>query len=555
VGASRDRLYAILAFVLATVPVLATNPWLEMGINDDWSYTWVARRLAETGHLTYNGWIGAIIGVQAVWGALAIRVFGFSFTVVRLSTLPFAGGCAVLLYRLGRSAGLNASMALFGALSVMLSPVLIPESASFMTDVPGLFFWLASIYGGVLAVEAGSTARACVWMAVAAAAGVAGGTIRQVVWFVPVMVLPVAAWMLRKERAVVIFAGLVWCASGVAMALCLLWFNAQPYGFTPTPYELEPWFDAFLESVESLVEIAVSGLLLMIPVLALYLAGWRQWGRAPRRVAIGLGGAGVLLAGIGLFGDSLLLGNIVTPTGVLGQGLEMPGVKPEILTAPIRMALGAVVVVTAGITAAAGLDRFRAADHRLRLFVWLFGPASLVYAAAIVYRSVNQWILFDRYVIVLMPLVIVPLLWRFQHSLRPTVPVWGWGLIGLFAAYGIATTHDYMASGRARLRAASAVTAAGVPRRQVSAGLEYDGWTQLEQTGRIPSPLEQAAAPPRRYPISPPYWYWAKTPSVEPVYIVTYSRLAGLMDSQFPPVEFTTWLPPFRRWIFTQKAP
>ena len=178
---------------------LRHNPHFGDGNNDDWSYIWVARMFATTGHLVYNGWIGAMIGFQAVWAALLIRIFGFSFTLVRLSTLPFAAGCAVLLYRLFRGAGLNTLLAMFGTLTVVLSPLFIPLAASFMTDVPGFFFWLASVYCAILAANAQTDHGATAWMAACAIAGAMGGTVRQVVWIVPLVVLPAAAYVRRTD--------------------------------------------------------------------------------------------------------------------------------------------------------------------------------------------------------------------------------------------------------------------------------------------------------------------------------------------------------------------
>jgi hypothetical protein len=122
--------------------------------------------------------------------------------------------------------------------------------------------------------------------------------------------------------------------------------------------------------------------------------------------------------------------------------------------------------------------------------------------------------------------------------------------LALSACFGIALTHDYLSTGRARVQAASAVIAAGIPRTQVSAGLEYDAWTELEQYGYIRHPSQ---VPPRRYPTTPPFWFWPKLAGVDPIYIVTYSPLPGLVDSQFPPVPFTAWLPPFHRRLLIQK--
>jgi hypothetical protein len=250
---------------------------------------------------------------------------------------------------------------------------------------------------------------------------------------------------------------------------------------------------------------------------------------------------------------------MITSAGIISRGTDMLGNKPDILTAPIRVLLGAALITTTGVTAAMLWDSFRAPrakdDAGMRLFLLLLGPPCAVYAATLLYHAVRDWILFDRYLILLLPILVVPLLWNFQKRIRETPPVWGWAALGLAASFGIAMTHDYLAAGRARVQAAATAIAAGIPRPHISAGLEYDGWTQLEQTGVIPPASAHADDPPRRYPLSPPFWFWAKTPDVDPVYLVTYSRLPGLVDSQFPPIQYTAWLPPFHRRIFTQKAP
>jgi len=529
-----------------------------MGTNDDWSYAWVARELARSGHFTYNGWIGAMIGVQAWWAALLIRCFGYSFTLLRLSTLPFAAGCSVLLYRLGRMAGLNPSFALFGCLSITLSPVFIPVAASFMTDVPGCFFWLASAYCMIQAARAASTNRVCVWMTAGAVAGIAGGTIRQVVWLIPLLALPTVAWMRRTERRAIAGASFLWLLSALAIALCLRWYNQQPY-VTEMPRDPEAWSDLAQSSIESALQFAVACLVLMAPVLALHMMNWRRWARTPAPLAYGMMVTGILAAGLWWFGDSPLLGNVVTSKGMLGQGLDLLGTKPEILPMPVRLLSSAALFLAAGFTIATQLaDRQRLAGsfpEPMRQFLWIVAPSCMFYTLAVIYRSVRDWLLFDRYCILLLPLLIVPLLWHFQQRIRDTPPVWSWMVIALFACFGIALTHDYLAAGRARVTAASTVTHAGIPRTHVSAGLEYDGWTQLEQAGRIPSPKEQAASPPRRFPVSPPFWFWTKTPSVDPQYVVTYSRLKGLIDSSFPPLSYTAWLPPFHRQVLIQKSP
>ena len=147
---------------LLCAAVLATLPWAEVGMNDDWSFTHTALDVARSGRLVYYYWSEPIIGFQAYWAALFIRIFGFSFTLVRLSTLPLAMGSAALLHGLARYAGLARGPAFLATLSVMLSPLVIPLSVSFMTEIPALFFLLAVVYCGLRALDHPDR-RGCAW--------------------------------------------------------------------------------------------------------------------------------------------------------------------------------------------------------------------------------------------------------------------------------------------------------------------------------------------------------------------------------------------------------
>src|SRR5438874_2478909 len=134
--ASRDRINGFYCAAVVLVAIAFTPPLGESGVNDDWSYTKTALDLAQSGQLRYNGWAAAMIGAQAYWGATFIKLFGFSFLATRLSTVPLAAGCALLLYALHRRAQLSAHLSVFGTLTITLSPLFIPCAVSFMTEIP-----------------------------------------------------------------------------------------------------------------------------------------------------------------------------------------------------------------------------------------------------------------------------------------------------------------------------------------------------------------------------------------------------------------------------------
>ena len=562
---------AILCALLSGVSVLAVNPVLEMGVNDDWSYTFSALQLALTGRLTYNGWSEPIIGAQACWAALWIKVFGFSFTLVRWSALPFAVGSAWLLYLLGRRAGLKASLALLGTLTIVLSPLFIPLAASFMTDVPAFFFLVACAYGGLRSLESTAPRHCLAWLALAAVAGFTGGTVRQIVWGEPVLLLPCVIWNRRRNRAIVAGGASIWGASALAAALVLWWHQQQRYVLP----ERLPWALPFMTPAPRallgiLFRFAVSSALIILPVLLTYTAGRRT------RLKPLLAAVGALLVPWGLWratsaGYLPLLGNMVTGAGILRPSQVALGYAGTALTRPVRGALAAILFVASSCCLASFFQSFgdwlkarrntgpkEFADRGLVNFLLAFGPFAAWYILVLV---VAEGSLIDRYFLPLMPAVVIPLLWQFERRVQQQAPLVAWLALAIFALYGVATTHDYLAAARARLAAATEVAARGVPRTSITAGFEYDAWTQLEQTGYVRSfelpPPDSAGWPPAgdARPIWTNFWFRAATPSIDPRYFVVHSAQPDLVASQFPRIQYIAWLPPFRRSVTVQTLP
>jgi len=169
--------------VLAIVGVfLAINPFLEAPINDDWTYTRMAQMLLQTGRLHFDGWTNAMVGAHALWGAIFIKLNGFSFTVLRFSTLVTAVGCGLLCNALCRRLGLTRATSAFTALTLMLSPLTIALTATFMTDITGLLLSLLILYSAVRCVQAVKTSTFIAWLLAIVGAGILGGSVRQVLF-------------------------------------------------------------------------------------------------------------------------------------------------------------------------------------------------------------------------------------------------------------------------------------------------------------------------------------------------------------------------------------
>lgn len=560
------------AFITA-LAILATHPVLEMGTSDDWSYARTALDMLRTGHIVYNGWATAMLGWQIFWGAFIIKLFGFSFLALRLSTLPFAMGAAYLLHQICIRLGLNPRNAVLATLTVILSPLFLPLAASFMTDVPAFFWLLFGLYACLRAMQSGSSRECILWLALASITDVTAGSARQIVWLGALVMVPCTAWIERKRPGVLASATLLWVASILAAIACLYWFNQQPYSIPEKIIDGEFTAAIFRHGAQQVRDMILSVLLLSLPVFSAFLIALRG---ASKRVLLPLLGIVAVLFAMRVFTQGVhafgpWTPNIVTEYGVGGSGSwENLGRKPVVLPPWLRGALTCVVLLAA----CAWLSRLipRVSSRRalstkseaklswvtLSLFL---GPFTLAYFAMLMPRAMFSLAL-DRYLIPLLAVFVIVMMRYFQDGVRRETPAYSFVVLAVFSIYGIAATHDYFSTGRARLAAASLVRAAGVPRTEIQGGWEYDGWTQLSVAGYINDPrLEVPAGAYKvnnRLEALPPacrFDFARRTPAIDPHYFVVFSPQTCLAPSRFSPIEYHTWLPPFRRKIYIQQLP
>jgi hypothetical protein len=147
------------AILCALIPVFCaalTRPFAETGICDDWSYIKTVQLLAQSGHIVYNGWATAMLGWQLYLGALFVKLFGFSFTAVRLSTLVVATATAYLLQRTFVRAGIRQWNATLATMTFVLSPMFLALEFGFMSDISGVFCTVLCLYMCLRALEAGT---------------------------------------------------------------------------------------------------------------------------------------------------------------------------------------------------------------------------------------------------------------------------------------------------------------------------------------------------------------------------------------------------------------
>jgi hypothetical protein len=519
-----------------------------MGFDDDFSYIWTARAMAATGHFVYNRWSTAMLGWQIYLGAFFIKLLGFSFTTVRASVLLLGMATAALLQRVFVRVGVNEWNATLATLTLTVSPLFLPLTFSFMSDIPGFLAILVCLYGCIRAVQASSDRAAIRWLILAALSNAIGGTARQIAWLGVLVLVPSTAWVIRRRRGVLVVAAALWVISAAFIAGCMHWFKAQPYSVS------EPLIAGIHYRSHKYQAI----LLFSLPILIAFVARYpvrERWAR------IQAGAAVVAMVAVGGICAAMWHGipeSLLAPfsdSEVTAKGLEIGGMfghRPDVLPMAVRIALtlltfSAFFALLILIVNASRLEKLphagNAGQISNRALVEILGP----FTAAYLLLSVTRAAVFERYFLPLLLVFLIFLLRFYQARIASRLPPLTAVFVILLGAYGVVAFHDLMATDRAQLDAADELRAAGVPRSEIRAGIEYDGWTQIELTGHL------APKPPWHEPPPCVFWWDSDTPAIQGRYRLSYSPSSCFPESEFPPFHYTTWLPPRHQQIYILK--
>lgn len=157
--------YLSILIGLFFIQFLYISPLGEFPINDDWVHAEMVQHWANTNEFRLNPFTGPLLYTQLIYGTALAKLFGFSFTLLRLSTLFITAGFIYSLFIFLKKVTKNESLAFLGTLTVWLNPIFYSLSFTFMSDVPAMtclllaliafyfgfkknqvsFFWLGSI--------------------------------------------------------------------------------------------------------------------------------------------------------------------------------------------------------------------------------------------------------------------------------------------------------------------------------------------------------------------------------------------------------------------------
>lgn len=128
------------------VCILLINPLGDFPLNDDWSYALNARALTLENKIEFNDWGAMTLIAHSFWGAFFCKIFGYSFTVLRASTLVLGWGAMMVSFRFFQEGGMQKQYAFWATLLLVFNTFFFVNAFSYMTEVPFICFFISSAY-------------------------------------------------------------------------------------------------------------------------------------------------------------------------------------------------------------------------------------------------------------------------------------------------------------------------------------------------------------------------------------------------------------------------
>jgi hypothetical protein len=547
----RYRIPALLCALAVLLCDLISQPFANMGIIDDAAYIPMARTVAATGHIAYNGWPAAMLGWQLYLGAASIKLLGFSFTTIRMTTVLVAMALAFVLQRTLVRVNINQRNATIGTLGFVLSPLYLLLSATYMSDIFGLFAILLCLYGCLRALQSPNDPAAIAWLCFAIITNSLFGTSRQIAWLGILVMLPSTLWLLRARRRVLL-TGVIATLVGAGFVLaCLHWLKYQPYII---PERLALTSISPLHFFGELTYFSLDAPFLLLSPLALFLPDVRRLGL---RILLPLSALSLAYLSLAVYPSHLRGFFLLEPIGECVNASAMfaypilQGTPPEFLPRTLQALF--TILAFAGLlgffarlcTSSANLTAAPSSSALLwqQLCILLL-PFSLAYIFLISERG-PFLDYHDRYLLGLLPIAILCLVRYYQEGAPPNLPLASIFFIAVMAIYSTVTHHSMFAFYRARVALASELSAARVPLTSVDSGWEYNLGVELQHADHINNPgIESPSSSYLPIPTLPGVCTMNLadyTPHIHPLYAISFAPNACYGLAPFAFVHYSRW--------------
>lgn len=469
---------ALLGLWLVIIAVIGTAG--NFPLNDDWAYAISVKHMLETGQFKLYNWGEMTLTAHIYWGYLFTFIPGFSFEYLRWSTLVLGGAGAIGMLRLGYFVSRSLPLAILAALLVMLNPLYLSMSFSFMTDVPFAALLIWSSYFFIRYSEGQSNYHLswaiffCIWALL----------IRQLALALPLAWLVTQLFFHRKDRSkwwsafipILIIGGTYFLYQTLMQHFGLLQGRFNDKLARLVNMLLHPDVKLLKNIAGYAIVIATYLGLFFAPLHVLHLRRRRWWIAGSYALIIT-----VLLV---LTGKTLpCLNNVLIDFGVGPTTLyDHYG---NFVTGPAPQAPHVLWVFLTAVgvwCSAAWWNRFN------KGFVALQQKSVKSKAVLFSFICIGIYVapflivgLYDRYLIALFPFLATILLYQQPLKFERRLRIFSIAFLVIVGLFSVCATHDYLSWNRVRWQALEQLHEQGIPSIDIQGGVEHSTWFHFEE--------------------------------------------------------------------------
>ncbi len=470
--------------LLWLICLLIIDPRGNFPLNDDWSYARSVYDLLEKGEFILVDWGAMTLVAQVYIGAFFCKVFGLSFTVLRLSTLCSSLIGALAFYGIANELTTSKKLAQFSTLILFFNPMYFNLSYTFMTDVHFLSFFLLAFLFFIKNLRQANSFN----LAAATVFSVIATLIRQPGLLIPFVFLLVSFFQTKRhlrERITDFLPAVITLSVFILYNIWLKWGTSTPNNVQSVTALYDSVFARSLSyNYYRLTNIILYVGLFLSPFLVGFI-GFRSKSSLKHKSLLSV--LGLLLLVFFYQGSSFFpTGNILYNLGLGPQLLRdsyllKQNIAPNLSPWAMSLIKYIAVLGSAGLFLALpwkGLSYLKKRNSATPSVLWL---SKLALGICILILGLFLLIIpyfFDRYTLPLVACALLLLL-PHQRSFSRWSTVVGGFFLFLFAGYSILGTHYYLSWNRVRWEAMDYLLQEKQTTPQhIDAGFEVNAWLE-----------------------------------------------------------------------------
>jgi hypothetical protein len=464
---------------------LIVNPIGEFPLNDDWAFSKNVFYLVEYGIFKFSDWPAMTLIVQTLYGAFFCSIFGFSFTVLRFSTI-FIGFLGIIFtYFLISELTNKKMMATIGTILVAINPLFFSLSATFMTDVHFYTFEVLSFLFFFKYMKSNQVK----FLVIATLLSIGSTLIRQIGILIPLSF--VITYVYRKDHNLkgLVIAGSPFVLTFISLILYNTWFDLSQ-GARPEYGTFGAIFQKF-KDIPNLLFLSFmrTGYILtyigffLFPLLLINFQ--KRWTRLNKRNKV----KSLIITSIFLLPIIRMWNAIPTGNVLINFSLGCKTLKDMIEGINNRSALplwiwkvfvfialtAAVLLVFTVVTTFLNRKKMMLTNEPATLRKIKLMAISFVFLYSILLFLSDYY--FDRYILAFIPPILIIVLPIFRYRVKKvSILITNIFIIGL-GTFSTLATHDYLSWNRARWQALNDLMQKGnISPKYIDGGFEFNGW-------------------------------------------------------------------------------